>query len=178
MKRALIALVCLAFATGMFAQMPAPSPELKQLKPFAGSWTCKGEILNSPEYGPGHPEIATVKASWTLGNFWVSGNFKEIKTAKSPYPFNGMMYLGYDGEIKKFVFVAVDNTGSYETAQSEGWNGDEMVFEGVTHNGSTTMTVRDTFTKKATTELNHTFTMKDKDGSWRKIEEDHCTRAK
>jgi hypothetical protein len=178
MKRVLMALVCLLFATALFAQMPAPGPELKELKPFAGNWTCKGELLTSPEYGPGHPEVATVKGSWTLGNFWMLVHFKETKTAKSPYPYDAMIYLSYDGELKKFIFGSLDNTGSYETAQADGWNADEMVFEGVNHSGSATMTARDTFTKKGTNSLSHLFTIKDKDGSWRKIEEDHCTRAK
>ena len=44
--------------------------------------------------------------------------------------------------------------------------------------GTATLTVRDTFTKNGTTKMGHTYSVKEKDGSWRKIEEDDCTRAK
>lgn len=176
MKRISMGIVCLLFAASAFAQMPKPSPELKQLQPFIGSWDCKGTLYDSPEFGPGHKLVSTVESKWILGGFWVSVDFRETKTKVAPEPFHGMIFLGYDGEVKKFVLGAIDNTGSGETASSNGWDGDVITFEGPQHTGQATITVRDTFTKKGKSGLDHTFTLKDKDGSWRKIEEDFCKR--
>jgi hypothetical protein len=52
-----------------------------------------------------------------------------------------------------------------------------MQFEGPIHGGGPTLTARDTFTKKGTNQMRHTFTYKEKDGSWKKVEEDTCKRA-
>lgn len=178
MKRFSMALVCLLFAAGLFAQMPKPAPQLKELQPFIGSSDCKGELFASPEFGPGHKIVATVTGRWILGNFWVEADFKETKTKAAPMPFHGLIFLGYDGETKQFALGSVDNTGSYEVAGSKGWEGDVMTFEGPQHIGTATLTVRDTFTKIGTTKMNHTYSVKDKNGTWRKIEEEQCTRAK
>lgn len=178
MKRLSMALVCLLFAASLFAQMPKPAPQLKELQPFIGNWDCKGELYNSPEFGPGHKIVATVSSKWILGNFWVSTDFKETKTKVAPEPFHGLIFLGYDGERKEFALGSLDNLGSYETAGATGWVGDTMTFEGPQHTGTETLTVRDAFTKSGTTKMSHVYSVKGKDGSWRKIEEDHCTRAK
>lgn len=178
MRRLSMVVVCLLFATVLSAQMPKPGPELKALEPFIGTWDCKGELFTSPEFGPGHPEVAVITGKWTHGGFYVDVHFKETKTAKSPEPYDANIFLGYDGEIKKYVFGSIDNTGTYETAQATGWDKDVMTFEGPIHTGAATFTARDTFTKKGTTGMSHLFSLKEKDGSWRKIEEDHCTRGK
>src|SRR5213595_3216498 len=140
MKRLSMVPVCLLFATALFAQMPKPGPKLKELQPFVGAWDCTGQLYDSPEFGPGHPELATVNGRWILGNFWVEVDFKETKTAKAPEPFHGLIFLSYDGETKNFVLGSLDNTGSYETAAASGWSGDVMAFEGPTHTGMATVT--------------------------------------
>lgn len=176
MKRSLIVVVCLLVAASALAQMPKPAPELKELQPFVGTWGCTGKLYDSPEFGPGHELRSTSEARWILGGFWISVDFKETKTKVAPEPFHGMIFLGYDGEIKKFVLGSIDNTGGGETATSGGWEGDMMTFEGPLHTGQATLTVRDTFTKKGKTQLDHSFSVKEKDGSWRKIEEDFCKK--
>ncbi len=88
------------------------------------------------------------------------------------------MLLGYDGEIKKYIFGSVDNTGSYEAARAGGWDKDVITFEGPIHTGTATFTARDAFTKKGTSGIGHVFSLQERDGTWRKVEEDHCTRAK
>lgn len=177
MKRLLMAIVCLTVAAAAFAQAPKPGPELQKLEPFIGQWDCTGEVFTSQEFGPGHPEVATVSAKWILGGFWVELHFAEKKTAKSPEPLDVLNFLSYDNEIKKFVLGSLDNGGGYETAQADGWQGDLITFEGPIHNGTKTLIARDTFRKTGTTEIYHTFTIKVGEG-WKKIEEDRCRRAK
>jgi hypothetical protein len=177
MKRALIALVLTTLATSALAQAPAPDPKTKELQPFVGDWKCTGQVFESA-FGPAHPEVATVTGKWILGGLWLQIDFKETKTAKAPMPYHGLIFLGFDQELKQFVLGSVDNLGGYETAAGSGWNGDEMSFEGPIHAGGTTLTARDTFTKKGGNEMSHSFAYKEKDGSWKKVEEDHCKRAK
>lgn len=177
MKRSSIALVLITLATTALAQAPRPDPRLKELQPVAGNWQCTGEVFPSP-FGPAHPEVGNVDGHWMLGNFWLSLHFKETKTAKSPVPYEISMFLGYDSELKKLVLGSVDNTGAYETAQSDGWKGDVLTFEGPSHGAGMTIVSRDTFTTKGPNVLSHSFLYQEKDGSWKKVEEDHCTRTK
>src|SRR5258706_6044158 len=113
MKLLSMGVVCLLFASALFGQMPTPGPQLKELQPCVASWNCKVELYDSPEFGPGHPLVATATGRWILGNFWVEDDFKETKTAKAPVPFHGLIFIGYDGETKKFALGSLDNTGSY-----------------------------------------------------------------
>jgi hypothetical protein len=177
MKRLLMAIVCLTVAAAAFGQVPKPAPELHKLEPLIGDWKCTGELFTSEEFGPGHPVVSTVTGIWTLGGFWLEMHFAEKKTEKSPEPYDALIFLSYDNEIKRFVFGSVDNTGSYETAQAGGWQGDVITFEGPIHTGNKTLTARDQFRKTGTTEIFHTFTLKVGEG-WKKIEEDRCRRAK
>ena len=80
---------------------------------------------------------------------------------------------GYDPEQKKLVGGWVDSTGAYQTQQSDGWQGDTIIFEGPFHMGSTA-TGRDTFVKKGK-EMTHVFEL-DMKGTWTKVESDTCKK--
>lgn len=177
MKRVLMALACVTFTAAAFGQLPTPDPKMKDLKPFLGNWQCKGELFTSEEFGPGHPVVGTAKDSTALGGFFIEVHWVEKKTSKSPMPYDDKIFLGYDAGSKMFTLISLDNTGSSESASSSGWNGDDIVYEGPVHGGPAVVTARDTF-HKGKNEMHHTFTLQQKDGSWKKIEEDHCTLAK
>lgn len=177
MKRVLMALACLVFAAAAFGQMPTPDPKMKDLKVFIGSWNCKGDLFTSDEFGPGHPVVASIKVSTVLGGFFLEAQWVEKKTTKSPYPYDDKFFFGYDVGSKMFTLISLDNTGSSESASSSGWNVDEMIFEGPVHGGPAVLTSRDTF-EKGKNKMHHTFSLQQKDGSWKKIEEDRCTLAK
>jgi hypothetical protein len=173
--RTLMVVVCLALTVSALAQMPAPDPKLKELQPFAGRWSCTGENFPSP-FGPAHTFNAAVAAHWTLDNYWMQVEFREAKTTAMPMPFTAIIYITWDAGQKAFALGSVDSTGAYETALGSGWSGDVLTFEGPLHGGGMTMTARDTFTRGGTTKMTHVFTVKQPDGSWMKVEEDHCTR--
>src|SRR4051812_18817401 len=48
---------------------PAPSPELAKLAFFAGDWSCKGRVEDSP-FGPAHGTLGNVRVSKEIGGFW------------------------------------------------------------------------------------------------------------
>src|SRR6476646_5862967 len=131
MKRLVYLLVFLV--AGAALAQPKPPAELKQLEPFVGKWSCKG-IVYSGEWGPEHPTVFKIDTHWSLGGQWLYTDYKETKTAKNPHPMVGIGLWSYDTDVKKFVGGWVDNSGMYQTQQSDGWNGDEIVFTGPTHN--------------------------------------------
>ena len=176
MKTRLI-FVCLTLAATIAAaqEMPKPSPKLKELNYFAGTWSCKGEFLGGPNMPPAHPTTSTVKAMWVLGGYWLEINYVEDKTAKNPMPFDGRIFWGWDEGSKKFAAGNIDNTGGYGTETSDGWNGTTLTLEGPSHMGPMTARARDVFTKKSDKELMHSGEIED-NGKWKKMDEETCTR--
>src|SRR4029079_1638549 len=67
MMKRLVCLLVFLVAGAAWAQRPA---QLKQLDPFAGSWSCKGTVY-AGEWGPEHPITMTVDSSWAYGGEWV-----------------------------------------------------------------------------------------------------------
>jgi len=169
--------VCLALATTIAAaqEMPKPSPKLKELQYFVGTWTCKGDFLGAPNMGPAHPTTATVKGAWVLGGYWLEINYVENKTAKNPMPFAGRIFWGWDEGAKKFAAGSIDNMGEYSTETSDGWDGSKLTFEGPNHMGTMTFKVRDVFTKESAKQLMHTGEFDD-NGTWKKLDEETCTK--
>jgi hypothetical protein len=143
MKTRMLAVVVCLITVAAFGQS---NPKLKELQPIIGTFQCTGTAFASP-FGPEHPTKATVTATWTLGGAWVKIHYAETKTAKNPHPFEVLNLWGYDEQPKAFVSGFVDNTGGYGTSQSQGWDGDKLIFTGPMHGGGMTTNGRDTFTK-------------------------------
>jgi len=166
-------LVCLAVclvATAAFAQKP--SEKLKELKPFVGTFTCKG-ITFASEMGPEHATRSTVTGVWELGGYWLDISYSETKTKANPMAYRGKIVMGYDEGSKKFVAGFVDNFGGYGTEASDGWDGDTFILAGDMHMGGMTTGSRDVFHKKAGG-LTHTGEMKLPSGEWKKLDEETC----
>lgn len=166
--------VCLAvFLVAGAAWAQKPPAELKQLQPFVGTWSCKGTVY-AGEWGPEHPTVFKIATKWGLDGMWLVTDYNETKTEKNPHPMKGLSLWGYNSETKKFVGGWVDNSGMYQTQESDGWKGNEIVFAGPTHGGGMpSMTGRDTFVKKSAHEVAHTFEL-DMKGTWKKVESDTC----
>jgi len=161
-------LVCLAVclvATAAFAQKP--SEKLKELKPFAGTFHCKGMTFAS-EMGPEHATRGTVTGVWTLGGYWLDIKYKELKTKANPMPYEGRIEMGYDEGTKKLVAGYVDNYGGYGTEASDGWDGDTFILAGPVHMGEMVTEGRDSFLKKGK-KITHTYEMKLPIGEWKKV---------
>lgn len=169
--------ICLALAGTIAAaqEMPKPSPKLKELNYFAGTWSCKGETL-ATDFTTAHPTSGITKAGWVLNGFWLALDYTEEKTAKNPMPYGMRLYWGYGEASKKLEYGGVDNMGSYATETTEGWDGTKMTVTGTMHSGMGTTKVHDYFVKKSEKELVHSSDYETKDGSWKKMDEETCTR--
>jgi len=178
-KLCLVILAALTLAATALADEPMmmkPDPMLRQLDYFAGNWTCSGTAFAMP----GSPEHATkgnVTVSWGLNGYWLPFSYRESKTTANPMPFRVDGFFGYDVPAKKLVIGSVDNMGGYNTEQSDGWNGDTLVFTGPWHMTSGLTTGRDTFMKKGANTLWHLAEV-EMNGSWMRAAEETCMRAK
>ena len=177
MKRVFLPLIVLAFtATSVLAAdaPPGPNPKLKELQYFVGTWQCEGTgfaFMGTPQ----HKTTATVEASWTLNNYWLSLYYHENKTAINAQPVAVRVFWGWDEQVKKFASGSVDDMGTYEIQNSPGWEGSKLTFNGDMHGGGTTMKVRDVFTKVSATKVEHMSEV-DMNGKWTKLDEETCTK--
>lgn len=176
MKRVVFPIIALAFAASVVAAdaPPGPNPKLKELKYFAGTWQCTGmsfAFMGMPE----HKTSATVDASWTLDNYWLTIYYHESKTAMNAHPVAVRVFWGWDEQLKKFASGGVDNMGSYSVQNSPGWDGNKLIFNGDMHGGGATMKVRDVFTKVSATKLQHMSEV-EMSGKWTKLDEETCTK--
>jgi hypothetical protein len=157
------------------AAMPKPAPEMAQLKYFAGTWSCEGDVPAGP-MGPSHKSHSTVSIHSDLGGHWYSGTVHETKTAGNPSPMSGIFHETYDAANKQFLLMWVDNTGSWSTETSPGWDGDKIVYTGEGVMGGQKIPGRDTFVKKGEPELIHTAEMS-MAGEWTTMVVETCKRA-
>ena len=177
MKRVVFSIVTLAFVSSSVLAAdapPGPNPKLKELKYFAGTWQCTGTsfaFMGTPE----HKTTATVEASWTLNDYWLSIYYHENKTAINAHPVAVKVFWGWDEQLKKFASGSVDDMGSYSVQNSPGWDGNKLTFDGAMHGGGATMKVRDVFTKASATKLEHMSEV-EMNGKWTKLDEETCTK--
>jgi Protein of unknown function (DUF1579) len=171
MKTRILAVVVCLITVAAFGQA---NPKLKELAPFAGTYTCSGVTFASPA-GPEHPTKATVTGKWILGGAWLNIHYAETKTAKNPQPFELVDLWSYDEHMQSFVSGFADATGGYGTSQSPGWEGDKLVFTGPMHFGGVTTNARDIFTKVSNTEIAHEGEFED-NGTWKKLDKEVCKR--
>jgi hypothetical protein len=155
---------------------PAPAPELAQLSFFVGDWTCTGQADESP-IGPAHATRATVHIGNDVGGFWYVGHYKEAQTAANPHPMVFHFVQGYDAAAKTLVMDCFDLFGSHCHQTSAGWQDDKLIYNGEASGaGPAAMPVRDTFTRKGTTGLEHSGEMQ-VEGKWVSTDHEVCKRA-
>ncbi|PYQ23041.1 MAG: hypothetical protein DMF81_10035 [Acidobacteria bacterium] len=157
------------------AAPPRPAPELAQIKFFAGTWSCEGNVPASP-MAPARKTRTTVAVHADLGGFWYSGTVREEKTAENPHPISGMFHETYDPANKQFMMLWVDNMGGWATETSSGWDGDKIVYTGEGVMAGQKIPGRDTFVKKGPAELIHTAEMS-MNGQWMTMVEESCKKA-
>lgn len=159
-KVSLVSALALLFGSLALAQTPSgpprPAPEMANLKYFVGSWSCSGDAPASP-FGPAHKSQSSLTLKSDLDGFWYAGTAAETKTASNKQPVRGVLHMGYDTSAKKYVFLWVDNFGSWATETSPGWQGDTMAWTGDQAVMGEKATARDTFVKKGDREYTHKF---------------------
>ncbi len=170
--RSTLALLSLAVTAVLSAQeAPKPDPALKGLAAFTGTVQCKGSQTFT---GKTIHYTQTVTGAWVLDGMWLDVRVTQHKTKENPMPFRGRSYMGYDAQSKKFVIYWVDNTGGFETAEGNGWEGDKFTFEGTAHMGPIVTKGRDVFTRSGK-KLTHTYEI-EQDGKWNEVMNETCTK--
>jgi hypothetical protein len=171
-------IIVLAFvAIFAIAATPAkPVSKLHELDVIGGKWQCKGTSFAFGDM-PKHEVTATVNGAWILNNKWLDVHYSEAKTKENPMPFEVRGFFTYDETAKKFELGSVENDGGYSVEESNGWDGDKIVFAGPNHmgGGAPVMNGRDTWTKKGANGLTYSFELEEK-GAWKKLIEETCTR--
>jgi hypothetical protein len=156
---------------------PAVPVEIDQLDFFAGTWSCSGKAFANPMMKE-HATEGTVHAARSVGKRWMHVSYEEKKSAANPMPYHAGVYMGYDSAKKTFVQNCVDNFGGYCSQSGGGWNGDTMVFEGISNGSGNAIGVRDTFTRKGANQLTHMGEMQGDDKKWNKTDEETCHKGK
>jgi hypothetical protein len=152
-----------------------PAPELAKIKWMAGTWQCTGKAMASP-MGPEHPTEAEVKSEEVLGGVWILFHYREKKTAQNPMPILGEEYWTYDASGKTWNRVVLDNTGSWGSATSNGWEKGKLVWSGEGVMGGQKRKFRDTFTEKSPQEIDYVGEMAGADNKLRKLWEVNCKK--
>lgn len=155
--------------------MPKPAPEMDKIKWMVGTWQCTGKTMASP-MGPEHPTEVEVKAEMAFDGMWMLAHYREKKTAQNPTPISSEDYWTYDPAQKMFTRVAVDNTGSFMTGTSKGWEKGKLVWTVEGMMGGQKMKMRETFNEKSPRELGYTGEMGSADGKWSPAWEGSCKK--
>jgi hypothetical protein len=151
---------------------PQPAAEMAQLAYFEGSWSCTGQVNESP-FGPAGKVTSTADIRKDLGGFWQSGTIKG--TMANMPPFEGRFHATYDPGAKQFVMLWVDSMGGWSRSMAAGWKGDTIVYEGESHMGPQSMTTRDSFTRSGAGSMKHAWEAQI-DGKWTPLGEETCTK--
>ena len=152
-------------------EMPKPSPELKNLDYFVGTWTSEGENKPGP-MGPGGKWTTTDHYKWMEGGFFLTG---ETEYSGPEGKTHGPFFLGYDTNDKVFTYDAFNTMGEAEHAKGT-VSGDTWTYTGDLKMGPETYKGR--YTMKITSPTS--FTMKyemSKDGTtWTTVMEGKATK--
>lgn len=176
-RSALITVVVFLAIFAIAATPAKPVNKLHELDALGGKWQCKGTVYAFADM-PKHEVVSTVTSAWILNNKWFDMHYAETKTKENPMPFEVRAFFTYDEAAKKFAMGSLGNDGGYATEESNGWEGEKLVFVGPNHGfGPAALTGKDTWTKKGANGMMYSFELEEKPGAWKKIIEATCTRG-
>jgi hypothetical protein len=168
---AITALTSCASAAATTARPAPPQPTAAALKPpldslafYVGSWQCKGTYFATSDQ-PEEKWEATIRVEPELDGTWLSVHMT------GPGPSRSAEHKGYDAASKKWIHVAVTNSGNWLLLSSPGWTGSQMVFSPADPADKT----RATFSKLSETSYSHVVTRDTGHGvekDWEKV----CTK--
>jgi hypothetical protein len=126
-------------SVAVVAQMspPTPSPELKKLDYFTGSWTSEATIASGP-WGAGGKFADTVSAEWMKGGFFVVSHSDYSMPAEMGGPGTSMSVLGYDPDKKIYTEERFDSAGRH-VIMTGSLNGDTWMWTGENQYGGMTI---------------------------------------
>jgi len=155
---------------------PQPSPKIAELQTFVGLWRCSGATIATAA-APAHPTRAWINVIMTLRDFSVDIDYSEDRTSQNPHPNAGKVHWGWDEGTQKYTGYAIDNSGGINSLESDGFQGNTIVWRGMERIAGAAFPTRDTFTKKNATEIDHTgeaFL----NGVWVQLDQESCRRFK
>ena len=177
MKRRLTTLTCMALLLGVALsdpvqmEIPKPTPELKKLDYFAGTWTTEGEIKPGP-MGSGGKFTGTNHVQWMDGAFFLVTRSE----------FNGAMgkgaetsYMGYDSNDKMYTYDSFNTLGEADHAKGN-VDGDTWTWQSETRMGSQTIKGRLTIKVLSATAYNFKFEMSSDGTTWNAVLEGKDTK--
>ena len=151
--------------------LPTPDPQLEQLQYFQGKWSCAVKLVSASINRPIEPFTWEVKR--VLNNFWFVG-----QTATRQNVIITQDTLGYNTLTKRFGRTILTGDGQFINLLSEGWSGENWVWEGSDVRGTRKSGLRETITKKGDRAFEATYDQADlvkKD--WQPVLKETCRKA-
>lgn len=177
MNRMCFPIIAVALSSSSFVAAdatPRPNQKLKELKYFAGRWSCQGTAFAFMGMAE-HKTSATFEAAWALNDYWLQASFRETRTATNATPVEVRYFWGWDDRTKKFASTGVDNFGAHFIHTSPGWDSDKITFDGELLIGGATLKFHDVFTRLSASKVMHRGEA-EIDGNWTKLDEETCTK--
>jgi hypothetical protein len=176
LRRVAATLTALALALpGLaLAAEPKPAPQLDDLKFFVGNWKCAGRQLGHAEFGAEHVIAATMQIRAEGDGFWREFVYEEKKTKEA----RGMKvtgFIGWDTTNKRLMLTAFNNFGATETATSQGWTGQVIVWTGEMIGQSIRYPLRLTLTRRNDKEWSQVIELSTQ-GLWQPFSDMHCNK--
>jgi hypothetical protein len=171
-----IAVIALAICVAASAAEPSPSPKVAELQPFVGTWHCSGTAFAYP-FEPEHPTKAMIVVQPVLGGFWLDINFTEELTAQNPEPNAGKVHWGWDEGLQHYTGYSLDDKGGINSIESDGWQGNTIVWRGTERIAGQSFATRDTFIRERAGGYLHIGEAMI-GGVWQKIDQENCRKER
>jgi hypothetical protein len=154
-------------------EMPKPTPELKKLDLFAGSWNMSGEMKPGP-MGPGGTMTETETCKWMEGEFFLvcQSDFKS-----SMGNGTGTAYMSYDPNDKMYTYDAFNSMGEAEHAKGT-VDGDTWTWSSEEKMGGQTTKARFTVKMSSPNAYTFKFEMSPDGTAWNSVMEGKATKQK
>ena len=171
---ALLLAVCVPPAA---AQNETPAPEMDQLAPLLGTWSC--ETTNAGDEDGAAPSTrSTITVARDLDGFWFSGRVVADKTRDDSKPMTRLFFWSFDQTRRDFVGGWLDNRGAWLTCTSNGWKDGLLRFLGHVVTGAGRRTARETFTLPNDEGFDHTFELLNVNpNQWVGASREHCRKT-
>lgn len=154
---------------------PKPAAEMDQLKLFVGKWRCEGKVFANAMSGPEHAFKGSAEAKLVSGGHWQSFVYLETKSKDhAGVEVHGLW--GWDAANKRFVRATGDDSGSWDSATSPGFQSDRLVWTGELAGPMGKLPFHHSFVKKSDREWSHALEVKMPDGKWAPWEEATCKK--
>jgi hypothetical protein len=96
---------------------------------FLGTWTCRGEVLES-KFAKARKTRSRLSIRRDLGGHWYVGEAQEDKTRENPEPAARRFFWSFDAVLKKFVGGWLRDDGGWSGQTSPGWQNDAFTLLG------------------------------------------------